>query len=54
MTRDGEFVKEFYSIQQAVRELNIASPSKISEVCSGKRKTAYNFKWLYADESQEV
>lgn len=47
-TKDGVFVKEFYSINQAARELAIASESKISEVCKGLRKSAYGFVWVYA------
>ncbi len=48
-TKDGEFIKEYYSISQAARELKIKSRSKISDVCNGKRKSAYKSFWAYQE-----
>jgi len=54
LSRAGDVINKFYSINEAGRSIGAKSFSKITEVCKGKRKTAYNFKWRYADESQEV
>jgi len=42
----GNFIKEYYSISQAVRETNV-NQSGISLVCLGKRNTAGKFVWKY-------
>ena len=42
--KNGGFIKEFYSISEASRIINISSGS-VSRVCSGKRKIAGGFKW---------
>lgn len=43
---NGNFIKEFYSVSQAMRETGVDN-SHISAVCRGKRKTAGCFKWVY-------
>lgn len=44
----GIFIKEYESIGAAARELGVA-PAHISAVCLGKRLTAYNSIWKFAD-----
>lgn len=50
MSLNGEKIDEFNSITEAIESLgkNINHASKISEVCRGKRKTAYGYKWEHA------
>lgn len=50
LTKGGELIKEFKSIEDACKELKIDG-KHISEVCKGKRKTADGFRWEYLDES---
>ena len=45
-TKDGEFVKEWKSATDVERNLNYSN-SKISECCTGKLKSAYNFIWKF-------
>ena len=46
---DGNEVNRFYSLSQASRALigKDNGGSKIGEVCSGKRKTMYGYKWKF-------
>jgi len=43
---DCNFIKEYKSIKNAMKETNIHS-GNISKCCSGKTKTAGGFKWFY-------
>lgn len=45
---NGIFIQEFPSISEAARFLGISGGQHISQVCSGKLKTAYGYKWEYA------
>lgn len=47
--KTNEVIKTFYSIAQASNFLNKGKGGTvhISQVCSGKRKTAYGYKWRY-------
>jgi hypothetical protein len=47
-TKDGIFINSYYSIGEVARVLNIKSPSKISEVCTGSRKSAYGSLWAFS------
>ncbi|WP_187118797.1 zinc-ribbon domain-containing protein [Bacillus marasmi] len=47
LTLDGEFIKDWDSIIEAQKSLNIHS---ISAVCKGKRKSTCGFKWMYKEE----
>ena len=47
-TLDGEFLKEWLSIAECSR--NGYSGANICYCCQGKRKSAYGFKWMYADD----
>lgn len=47
---EGQYIQTFLSIAEANRYLNLpVNNSNISQVCKGKRKTAYGHKWKYAD-----
>lgn len=52
---DGNFIKSFPSITQAARDLgkitltSRGAVNHISEVCKGKRKTAYGYIWKYSN-----
>jgi hypothetical protein len=46
-TLDGIFIKEWNSATEAALFLNKKTPSAIYEVCNGKRKTIYGYKWKY-------
>lgn len=45
-TLDGDFVREYPSTQEAVRQTGFSGGS-IRECCNGKRKTCSGFKWKY-------
>ena len=47
LSKTGEYIAEFISISEAQRVLNLKTYTSISECCSGKRKSAYGFKWEY-------
>lgn len=47
----GKFIREFDSIKSAIQSLGIkAATSNISNVCKGKRNSAYGFKLKYKEE----
>lgn len=46
-TLDGEFVNTWTSLSECSRQTGYNN-SAISNVCNGKQKTAYGFKWSYA------
>ena len=48
-SKDGEFIREWYSINEASRKLKIQH-SNIISCCKGKRKTAGNYIWKYKEE----
>ena len=49
--KNGNYIKEYSSIKEACKQLNI-KPSHIGACCENKygRKTAYGYKWKYANE----
>ena len=47
-TKEGDFICEYPSIQEALRQLGIKS-NHISCCCNGKRKTAHGYVWRFAD-----
>jgi len=50
---NGLVLNTFYSIREASRFLGKArGESDISKVCSGKKKTAYGYKWKYAEKQR--
>ena len=49
-TLNGEYIKTFSSITEAANNLgNKDYRQHIGKVCKGKRKTAYGYKWKYAE-----
>ena len=48
-TRDGMFVKAWYSAREIERELGYAN-QHIIDCCKGKLKTYKGFKWKYAED----
>ena len=47
---DGTLKKEFDSIREAAKALGKTKPHDIThiiDVCRGRRKTAYGYKWEY-------
>lgn len=46
---NGVYIKTFPSLSAAAREINTKGISHISDVCKGKRKTAYGYKWKFAE-----
>lgn len=46
---DNNFVKEYQTLGQALKELNIKA-NHISDCCLGKRKTCGGFKWRYSED----
>ena len=47
MDKNGKDLCVFYGAYDACRKLNLSSPSKIGDVCRGKRKSAYGYIWRY-------
>lgn len=50
---NGEFIAKYVCIREAIESLNITNNSAATHIvqcCKGKRKTAYGYKWRYADE----
>ena len=47
-TKDGEFVREWKSMNDVQRNLNY-SQGNISSCCTGRYKYAYNFIWKFKD-----
>jgi hypothetical protein len=45
-TKSGEFIKTWESTSAAARHLNI-KPSRITDVCNGRRKSTLGFSWRY-------
>lgn len=50
LTKSGEFVARFISVNEAARMVPGANNSKIPAVCQGKRKTHAGFKWMYEED----
>lgn len=49
---DGYYLSEYESIKDATEELGIHYAC-ISEVCTGKQKTAGGYKWMYKEDYQK-
>jgi hypothetical protein len=48
LTKEGKYISEFESQAEAARKLGISAKS-ISNVCTGKKKSAGGFKWILKD-----
>lgn len=49
ITINGDVIGEFYGAYEVTRIFGFSSPCKIYDVCNGKRKTAYGYKWKYKE-----
>lgn len=47
-TKDGERIKKFKNTREICKEMNF-NQSPILECCKGNRKTAYGYKWEFAE-----
>ena len=52
-TVNGDFLQKWDSAKMVEKEKNISS-SHITECCNNKRKTAYGYKWGYADDYERI
>lgn len=52
LDKNGNLIKIWPSLKQIERELGY-SRSRIRMVCTGKRRSAYNFRWEYLDSSSQ-
>ena len=50
LSKKGSTLKEFESINEAFRYLNRVTGSSITQVCLGKKRSAYGYKWEYINE----
>ena len=50
LTIDGRFIKQWFNMAEIKHTLNYHNTS-IKECCEGKRKTAYGYKWEFAEQS---
>lgn len=53
LTMDGKLVRIWFSAADAIRE-NGYDKSSVSSCCTGKRKTAYGYKWMHLDDYMGV
>ena len=53
-TKNNEFVKIWENAQVVAREWGLYSGSNILSCCRGILKTAYGFKWGYADDYERI
>ena len=53
-TKNNEFVKIWENAQVVAREWGLYSGSNIISCCRGILKTAYGFKWGYADDYERI
>ena len=54
LTKKGELIDRFISVNEAARMVTGANNSKIPAVCQGKRKTHAGFKWLYEEDYDDA
>lgn len=50
-SKDGFFLKDYLSAQDAAKELGKKSGGDITNCCKGKLKTAYGYIWRYKEDS---
>lgn len=55
LTNEGQFIAEYPSLKTAMRSVagHEGTTSNIAQVCSGKWKSAYGFRWEWADPQDE-
>ena len=47
---NNNFIKQWNSIADFIKENNLSRTGSIYMCCKGKQKTAYGYKWKYADD----
>ena len=47
---ENNFIKQWNSINEFLKENNLPKNGNVYMCCKGKQKTAYGYKWKYADE----
>lgn len=52
-SKEGEFIRRWNSAKEVEKELGIKN-SSICSCCKGKRKSAYGYKWGYADDYVQI
>lgn len=50
---EGKFLKEYESISEIIRQLNLSTTSEIILCCKGKRNQSAGFQWRYAKDNIE-
>lgn len=54
LTRDGEYVAEYMSAKEFARSIGKEkSATHINACCTGKRGSAFGFKWMYKEEYEK-
>lgn len=54
LSLDGEFIREFDSMQLAKEFIKIKSASAISNACIGTQLTAHGYRWLFKNKYEEL
>lgn len=49
MDKENNIIATFSSITEAGQSIGVDKPAHISDVCFGKRETAYGYKWKYIE-----
>jgi hypothetical protein len=49
LSLEGEFIKEFESMEKACKEVGISSKGNISTACTGKYSHAGGYRWMYKE-----
>ena len=47
LTKDGREIRRFISVSEAMQTLGVIDKGNITNVCRGKRRTAFGFLWKY-------
>ena len=50
LTMDGEYIRTFESIKEAMCAVNGKSSGNITQCCKGKKNHVYGFKWRYSQK----
>lgn len=50
-SKDGEFIKQWFNFAE-LKHIKNYNNTSIKECCEGKRKTAYGYKWEFANKEQ--
>lgn len=50
LSLEGEYIKEFNSIENACHEVGVSSKGNISSACTGKYSYAGGYRWMYKED----